>query len=291
MKLIDLLVKELPKMGGWPKWAARCALYPLNPKFIFFDDEGNSRAGSAHPNVVIRSPLYSNFDKVVITMKEYESALAASEGWIEWAGGECPVEGAAFVDYKMRSEQVDTEDAHILRWDHKGYSGDIIAYRPHKPVINSRANDDRLEQDLNGGLIGPFNSIEECIAYADKEREQDLNECIGQPVPPIEWANSGLPLVGVTCEMADENGSYKPVEIIAWRNECVIGWDSERLITYISNNPSDFRPLRTEAEKLREAAIQDLTSVICGNVPDTGMATAAMYAERVYDAGYRKESK
>lgn len=276
MKLLDLLVKELPKRGGWPDGVAAMAQDAdgavqnyRSTEYITIDAEhaaGISRIACSYSILPSRVAAASDRLTAIITREQYESALAASDSWIEWGGGECPVDLHEKLDVKYLGGGTNINvKAGGQMWSHARHFGDIIAYRLHKPDINSRANDDRLEQDLN--------------------------ECIGQPVPPIEWANSGLPLVGVTCEMVDENGSYKPVEIIAWRNECVIGWDSERLITYISNNPSDFRPLRTEAEKLREAAIQDLTSVICGNVPDTGMATAAMYAERVYDAGYRKESK
>lgn len=264
MKLIDLLVKELPKRGGWPEGANESIEMHMDGD-IFFDgdlapEDFNLPLCSDGWETVLG--MYSN----EVTRDQYEAALAKNDGWIEWGGGECPVKSFSLVDLKFRNGVVEIgHNASAYHWENYNMHYDIIAYRLHKPDINSRTKDDRMEQDLN--------------------------ECIGQPVPPIEWTNSGLPLVGVKCEMADENGSYKPVEIIAWRNECVIGWDSERLITYISSNPSDFRQLRTEEGKAREKAIAELASVICGNVPDTGMATAAMYAQRVYDAGYRKEVK
>lgn len=54
--------------------------------------------------------------------------------WIEWNGGECPVDGT--VDVKLRRMHDDTEDfllsdckARDMRWRHIGNSGDIVAYR------------------------------------------------------------------------------------------------------------------------------------------------------------------
>lgn len=213
--------------------------------------------------------------------KKYESALSASEGWIEWGGGERPVDGESIVDVKQRDNWTSEGDAaKCWKWNHVGDYADIIAYRLHKPDINSRANDDRLERDLN--------------------------ECIGQDVT-AEWDGKGLPPVGCECEyvhglLAAAKNDNKPksntiVRVVAHqyynhRDVCVCVWiNAEGGMRSSVFSPRCLKPLLTEAEKEREAAIQDLTSVICGNVPDTGMATAAMYAERVYDAGYRKEVK
>lgn len=100
--------------------------------------------------------------------KQYEAALAAkNDGWIDWDGGECPVNGVVIVDYKMRDGCVHTEPAHILRWGHRGWTGDIVAYRPHK---------------TQGDTTRP-------------------NECIGQSIAPL-WNGEGLtPPVGCVCEL------------------------------------------------------------------------------------------
>lgn len=49
-----------------------------------------------------------------------------------------------------------------------------------------------------------------------------------------------------------------------------------------------FRPIRSPEDVARDEEIVLLTDVICGKIPDVGKATAAMFAGRVYDAGYRK---
>ena len=209
--------------------------------------------------------------------KKYESALAASEGWIEWEGGECPVGKGTLVDVRYRDGQElsalpangmtkGARDASYAFWHDDGNINDIIAYRLHKPGISSRANDDRLEQDLN-----------ECIG-ANEAQEH-------------EWSGIGRPVAGAICQ-AFIFGEWTDVKIAYVGEEA--GWNEALVFDVKSTKPAwadEFRPLRNEAEKEREKAIVELASVICGNVPDTGMATAAMYAERVYDAGYRKEVK
>lgn len=66
-----------------------------------------------------------------------ESALAAprhdADGWIPWAGCECPVDEKVLVEVKLRSGSawIDQEaqmGADWL-WDHDGGPDDIIAYR------------------------------------------------------------------------------------------------------------------------------------------------------------------
>lgn len=62
-----------------------------------------------------------------------EATLAApqpaDDGWIPWAGGECPVERRAVVMVKGKNGEVDTDKAHFYDWHHTGSSLDIIAYR------------------------------------------------------------------------------------------------------------------------------------------------------------------
>lgn len=124
MKLIDLLVKELPKRGGWPKCAVK----------IHQDHDGETWAWLNHGSIerlFTLDQVATNARKFaqdetrenMVTRDQYEAALAASEGWIQWAGD--------------------------FAWSHTGSDGDIIAYRLQQPGIDSRANDDLLGQDLN----------------------------------------------------------------------------------------------------------------------------------------------
>lgn len=69
---------------------------------------------------------------------EAMNAAATSEaaGWIEWGGGDCPVESEALVVIKCWHEKLWPDfvkcapsKAGALRWQHAGLGGDIIAYR------------------------------------------------------------------------------------------------------------------------------------------------------------------
>lgn len=66
-----------------------------------------------------------------------EAALAEpqpdADGWIPWAGGECPVDSKAWVEAKLRDGKawIDEEGqpGEEWLWDHDGGADDIIAYR------------------------------------------------------------------------------------------------------------------------------------------------------------------
>lgn len=93
MKLIDVLVRELPKYGGWPVGVGDIEM--LSDGTIYFDgdeapesfkltqcEDGWSRLKSAHD--------YSN----AVTREQYEAALAASK--TEWDGVGYPPAGCKF---------------------------------------------------------------------------------------------------------------------------------------------------------------------------------------------------
>lgn len=65
-------------------------------------------------------------------------------GWIDWHGGDCPVDPTDVVDIRLRGDHGKDRDvsdfgaADSFRWDHlktDGYAGngDIVAYRIHRP--------------------------------------------------------------------------------------------------------------------------------------------------------------
>lgn len=86
MKLIDLLVQELPKRGGWPKDAEYCHLtqYDRHCLTIVFSHRqvgtGNNSTTSSEEMVFSGIGYLGNtlYD-CTVTSGQYESALAASQ--------------------------------------------------------------------------------------------------------------------------------------------------------------------------------------------------------------------
>lgn len=63
-------------------------------------------------------------------------AVQDGEGWIEWSGGECPVEFDTAVEYTMRNgRSCQPWRAGRLLWNHENASWDIVRYRVVSPEL------------------------------------------------------------------------------------------------------------------------------------------------------------
>lgn len=72
--------------------------------------------------------FYSEEEKKVENIKPTKWETEAD--FIEWGGGECPVERTVLVEYNMRGyDKTDVAEAGSLRWKHIDSSTDIVAYR------------------------------------------------------------------------------------------------------------------------------------------------------------------
>lgn len=283
MKLIDLLVQELPKRGGWPDAA----------NYVVQDCDGTVKFSKSINFLHIKAgvwcsnkdgddwiygdrPFEGNFhhhtiaqdrNSSIVTRAQYEAALAASDGWIEWHGGECPVDSDAIVEVKYRKPnpyQYNNDRAGDFDWAHTGSSCDIIAYRLRNPEIKSHTNDNRLEQDLN--------------------------ECIGQDVDMPEWSGDGLPPSGIDIEYrltkVNYRNDFSRGRVIAYgiSNVFMEHWSSKNEFIQPLDK-IEFRPLRTQAEKLRDEAGLALYHAINWNAEGELVSQSRMEDyKKAYDA-------
>lgn len=88
MKLIDILVRELPRHGGWPEWATECMVHQGCMLAIFYDSDGYF---SKYPEYPVIGFDRKAINSVTVTREQYEAALAASK--TEWNGEGLPPVG------------------------------------------------------------------------------------------------------------------------------------------------------------------------------------------------------
>lgn len=266
MKLIDILVEELPKRGGWPK-SANCITQDgdlkvepayCHPSVAKCRDDGfwfldSSRIGGFEVDT-----LASDYTTAIITREQYEAALSAKDdGWIEWGGGECPVNHGVIIDAKDRDGYIHYgvvvgESCYIedIFW-HRGVcvleDNEIIAYRLHKPTKSEQVR------------AAAWNSYAG-ITMADDE--SDLNECIWQGAAPV-WSGEGLPPVGMEIEYSFAKVNYRTDfsrgKVLAYgmHNVFMERWASKNEFIQPLDK-IEFRPIRSEAERKREKAVQAL---------------------------------
>lgn len=210
--LLQILVETLPKVGGWPEGVAAMAQDAdgavqnyRDTKDIIIDGEyarGTSRISYSYSIGIDEVAAASDRLTAIITRDQYEAALAASkelrpyqvstgyygdcagegktieatgaDGWIEWAGGECPVDSDAIVEVKYRKPspyQLNNDRAGDFTWSHDGSGYDIIVYRlPHPHEVKAAGIDVQRDE----------------VKSNDAQLEADLNECIGQPQEDIK---------------------------------------------------------------------------------------------------------
>lgn len=255
MRTIDFLVQELPKCGGWPEGAIGAGFLGYEGTLYFWD--GDDCCPSKW-NLDVWEGIEDPESEV--SREQYEAALAAkNDGWIDWGGGECPVHPNDVVDYKMQdgSESSRPERAEDLRWDFcvKTEPYAIVAYRLHKPQEVTEADD-----------------------------EADLNECIGQDFSPV-WSGEGKPTIGTKCEH-HSGGQWEVVTIAGIYENLVTGFTDYWMVkedgsSYTVGNPYRFRPVRSEADKKREAICDAIYGALTKAEREHNRSDEA---EAVYDA-------
>ena len=265
MKLIDMLVED--GLNGW-KWPDGIEAITQDNGNIIYKGVAFGYAekpylkrniwlannGTGHADVRIKryDTVADDWDTAIITREQYEAALAAkNDGWIEWDGGECPVDGREMVDVIFgRGGKMSPNIADCWRWSHEGTDSDIIAYRLHQPQ--------KVEQAKAGD-------------------EADLNECIGQGAAPV-WNGDGLPPIGCVCERSWAGDKWLQCEIIFTGNEIVLVKLATREAAYRLSDVR-FRHTRSEADRKRDAATNALIKILgrCGG------PHSELKAKEIYD--------
>lgn len=95
----------------------------------------NQRASDTHYKIGPEIQRYwltwqASREALEIALTVLEQQEKGNDGWVEWGGGECPVElPRQEVEYRTRLGNKYMTAAGDLRWFHEGKGGDIIAYR------------------------------------------------------------------------------------------------------------------------------------------------------------------
>lgn len=208
MKLIDLLVKELPQRGGWPANVSYIAQDEESATWGFLHkpemDSDNEWMDCSDAGYEIQIGYIGDADDCntsVISKQQYEAALAASKavvghnGWIDWHGGECPVDSDAIVEVKFRKPcplHFSNDRACDFLWSHHGSNGDIIAYR----LVD--------KNELETACI---DVQRDAVKSNDAQLEADMDDCIARDEILYELANFAATTktsldIGVATEIA-----------------------------------------------------------------------------------------
>lgn len=167
MKLIDILVRELPKHGGWPEGAVECCRHKLGNSIDFYDETGNwdddcyLKYGKDFAKDCIYEPKAETDFLQLISRSEYEAALAASRP--EWDGEGLPPVGCRV---EVKADEFEGDWLVIdVAYVHNGEVVGIV--RSENEYLN-----DRLEKFSAGYNRAEFRPIR---SEADKKRDAAIS--------------------------------------------------------------------------------------------------------------------
>ncbi len=113
---------------GWIKHEGTTGKCPVEEGTLLLV---KSKDGSQHYRIARQMEFLLEAWCINKTLMAYKIIAPASEKWIAWNGGECPVSGQLNIEIMFRDG--DTAEPIIedepLEWDHEGEDSDIIAYR------------------------------------------------------------------------------------------------------------------------------------------------------------------
>ena len=118
------------------------------------------------------------------------------------------------------------------------------------------------------------------ISMARYECEISNNEL--QEQPTNEWNGDGLPPVGCKCEYQYKvHGSeWCQLECVAVDGKAVFGWSNNTPVA-LQSSTHNFRPLRTEEQRKRDAAVKAIKGLLMFDYGDDPMVNDATF---IYDS-------
>lgn len=172
------LARIISENGGWRN--GNYAVQDKDDKKVWFMRAlaGRPDGASFWPGVKSRGIPYSkvltNWHQTILSRAEYLHLYPApdADGWIEWGGGECPVEDDAIIDIRFRYGHEERGVDADWDWEHSG-GGDIIAYRLHKPEQECATNKLSSEAVSAAKIALMGNSIEELVRKPTIEQLAD----------------------------------------------------------------------------------------------------------------------
>lgn len=111
------------KTDEWPEYETSIKGFYINARDVIYE---------------FPAAPFANWHQTILSRDEYFHLYPApdADGWVEWKGGECPVEEDVIVDVKTRGGEVEFSKARCWNWSHEQclciQSRQIVAYRLHR---------------------------------------------------------------------------------------------------------------------------------------------------------------
>lgn len=287
--LLQILVEYLPKNGGWPH--ATTHIGQDYDRELMFYGRGSISTGIILDELATdhRQPFNSG---VKITRDQYEAALAASkepltgigvDGWIDWAGGECPITPSALVDIMLQDGgEYSGMPAEGWRWEHLGDRSDIIKYRLHQPQ-ESENTVDHFEGAPEWAMLRVKHKMdgdEYFIASMDEMKYQSIGAMIGRPV---KFSHQHWDVIA-TREPQDANSRAND-DLLAQHAAAHAGFASTSRDEETDLNECIGQPQQEDVEQLVRLLVEEIHA----NGVYIGLGDAYGIAQALIDAGYRKQ--
>lgn len=188
----------------------------------------------------MKAPDYHQITTTKYACPQVKSAVADYQDWVEWNGGECPLNywEVAEYEWKQRNGYCSGPQREInpvsLRWEHKNLPTDIVAYRVLKwkdkqyacPPVKSPVTEELQDQaaptdnDTWNGLLATNARLRDEVAKLEKRLAE------------LEWVPFSQR--SPTMEDADFN---EVVEVTNGRATCLRPWNDA-----LSGEATHWRP-------------------------------------------------